>query len=250
MEIHAHTHTAADSGSHRGSKKWKHYFWEFFMLFLAVTAGFFVENWRHHRLEKTYEKQYMVSLVEDLQSDTTQLTKLIVLFSTVISMEDSLKSALKRPDIMQNPGAAYPYLGYPLDGLAFHRSERTIQQLKNAGGLRLINSIQVSNNINEYDESYRQSMEINGVAIQTYHYYTAILNRVADVNLMDYPYKQMSQDSMISYRWITTDPHELQILYNYTVNFQWISNFYTSQLKGLKKQAEELIIFLRNEYHL
>ena len=28
MEIHAHTHTPR--------KKWTHYFWEFFMLFLAV----------------------------------------------------------------------------------------------------------------------------------------------------------------------------------------------------------------------
>jgi len=35
MEVHAHTHTER--------KKWTHYFWEFFMLFLAVTLGFFVE---------------------------------------------------------------------------------------------------------------------------------------------------------------------------------------------------------------
>jgi hypothetical protein len=36
MEVHAHPHTSR--------KKWTHYFWEFFMLFLAVTLGFFVEN--------------------------------------------------------------------------------------------------------------------------------------------------------------------------------------------------------------
>ena len=34
MEIHAHTHTAR--------KKWTHYFWEFLILFPAVTLGFFV----------------------------------------------------------------------------------------------------------------------------------------------------------------------------------------------------------------
>ncbi len=36
MEVHAHTHTAAESVSLRGRKKWTHYFWEFLMLFLAV----------------------------------------------------------------------------------------------------------------------------------------------------------------------------------------------------------------------
>jgi len=31
MEVHAHTHTAADPDSQRGRKKWTHYFWEFLM---------------------------------------------------------------------------------------------------------------------------------------------------------------------------------------------------------------------------
>ena len=38
MEVHHHAHTPR--------KKWTHYFWEFFMLFLAVNCGFFVENQR------------------------------------------------------------------------------------------------------------------------------------------------------------------------------------------------------------
>ena len=48
MEVHTHTHTAR--------KKWTHYFWEFLMLFLAVTLGFFVENQREHLIEHGREK--------------------------------------------------------------------------------------------------------------------------------------------------------------------------------------------------
>jgi hypothetical protein len=219
------------------------------MLFLAVTAGFLVENWRHHRLEKSYEKQYMISLVEDLQSDLVQLNDLISLFTTIDKKEDSLIAALKRPDILTNAAAAYPFLGYPLDGYAFHRSERTIQQLKNAGGLRLIHSVKVSNSINQYDENYRKSGEINGVMISTYHNYTAILNKVADADLIGYPYKT-SPDTSISFHWITTDPRELRTLFNYVVNFQWLTRFYIGQLHGLKKDAEELIRFLKTEYKI
>jgi hypothetical protein len=243
MEVHAHTHTAR--------KKWTHYFWEFLMLFLAVFCGFFAEYQLEHKIEKDREKQYMLSLLEDLQSDTAQLAKLIDLFDLINSKEDSLKWALKQPDLMNNPSLAYPYLGYPLDGYAFHRSERTIQQLKNAGGLRLIHSIKVSNKINEYDESYRQSSEINGVAIETYHYYTAALNKVADASFMGYPYKEKPDESKsVNAKWITNDPKDLQVLYNYTVNFQWVNSIYTAQLKGLRTQAIELMGFLKDEYRM
>ena len=58
MEVHQHTHTPR--------KKWTHYFWEFLMLFLAVTLGFFVENQREHFIEHKREKEYIRSLVKDI----------------------------------------------------------------------------------------------------------------------------------------------------------------------------------------
>ena len=39
MEVHHHGHVHAD-------KKWKEYLFQFLMLFLAITLGFFVENLR------------------------------------------------------------------------------------------------------------------------------------------------------------------------------------------------------------
>jgi hypothetical protein len=65
MEVHAHTHTER--------KKWTHYFWEFFMLFLAVTAGFFVENQREHWTEHQRETRYVKNLLQDLSRDTTAM---------------------------------------------------------------------------------------------------------------------------------------------------------------------------------
>jgi hypothetical protein len=69
MEVHAHTHTER--------KKWTHYFWEFFMLFLAVTLGFFVENQREHLVEQQREKQFIRSLFNDIKADTTNLVRII-----------------------------------------------------------------------------------------------------------------------------------------------------------------------------
>ncbi|TAL42914.1 MAG: hypothetical protein EPN92_10980, partial [Chitinophagaceae bacterium] len=62
MEVHAHTHTER--------KKWTHYLWEFLMLFLAVFCGFLAENWREHIVEHKREKQYIFSMIKELEADT------------------------------------------------------------------------------------------------------------------------------------------------------------------------------------
>src|SRR6476620_11729667 len=63
MESHAHhIHKAPGQG-------WKHYFFEFLMLFLAVFAGFLAENWREHIVERKREKEYIRSMIEDLKTD-------------------------------------------------------------------------------------------------------------------------------------------------------------------------------------
>ena len=51
METHAHhLHKAPGQG-------WKHYLFEFLMLFLAVTLGFFVENLRERMVENHRENE-------------------------------------------------------------------------------------------------------------------------------------------------------------------------------------------------
>ena len=66
MEVHQHSHTPRN--------KWTHYFWEFLMLFLAVTLGFFVENQREHYVEKKRAKQFAQAMVKDLERDTVLTT--------------------------------------------------------------------------------------------------------------------------------------------------------------------------------
>ena len=72
MEVHHHSQPS-DPDIHRGRKKWTHYFWEFLMLFLAVTLGFLVENQREHYIENVRAKEFSKSLVQDLQNDTTAI---------------------------------------------------------------------------------------------------------------------------------------------------------------------------------
>src|SRR5882757_2049030 len=47
------------------------YFLEFLMVFLGITSGFFVDNFREERDERSQEIDYMKSLLVDLEKDRT-----------------------------------------------------------------------------------------------------------------------------------------------------------------------------------
>jgi len=66
MEIHHSRHV-------HHKKKWNDYLFEFIMLFLAISAGFLVENLREHYVEHLRAKEYAVMLHKDLASDTVIL---------------------------------------------------------------------------------------------------------------------------------------------------------------------------------
>jgi len=152
MEVHAHSHTER--------KKFTHYLWEFLMLFLAVTLGFFVENQREHLIENKREIVYINSFIEDLKLDTSQLNGLIELRKKRIKELDTLFQLLISGQYMQEGASVYKLYSFPYwDILRFYPNDRTMQQLKNSGGLRLIRNQKVSDMIINYDVLVRNRKE-------------------------------------------------------------------------------------------
>src|SRR5690349_18256370 len=72
MEVHHHPHIE--------KKKFKEYFLEFIMIFLAVTLGFFAEGLRENIADKRKEKQIITALVNDMSEDTSKLNNIIHLY--------------------------------------------------------------------------------------------------------------------------------------------------------------------------
>ncbi len=94
MEVHAHSHTAR--------KKWTHYFWEFLMLFLAITLGFFVENQREHYIENQRAKRFAASLYDDLHADTAEILTNRIYIKNLFLAIDSVLVELDKPGDLQN----------------------------------------------------------------------------------------------------------------------------------------------------
>jgi hypothetical protein len=253
MEVHAHTHTS-DPDSHRGRKKWTHYLWEFFMLFLAVTLGFFVENQREHYVEHHREKQFIESLINDIEADTTRLISIIrsrslrdTSLGTMLHLinSDSASYYTKNIYFIASGISKYVPIQYtPNDG--------TMQQLKNAGGLRLIRKPWVTDSIVRYDVTARSLQRLGEQEADIVNSYREISVEIFNGLIMD----KLSDEDNNAIPIDFNPPLEANYkkylnVFNYRLVYvRNVNKGYKREARKLLKQAAGLLITLKKEYHL
>jgi hypothetical protein len=247
MEVHAHTHTER--------KKWTHYLWEFLMLFLAVFCGYLAEYQLEHKIERDREKQFIRSLLNDVSADTVKLNNLVNVRNQRENWLDSLTYVMNS----QNPGSFPPADVYyyaifiPRSiPLRFIPNDGTIQQLKSAGGLRLINKLNVKDSIIGYDIGVRNLIRIGEVEETLINDYRGIAH---------YFFDGIVFDSMLDANNIPRRPKSAPQLYSFSdqnlheLNYKLFSikaynRASRRESKRLLQQAENLLSMLQKEYHL
>ncbi len=141
-------------------KKWTHYIFEFFMLFLAITLGFYADNRREHYIEHIREKQYMRMLIQDLESDIRRLDSNQLNRNIREAMLGRLINLLEEKSLSK--GEEIYRLADSTDGYEnFQRNDRTILQFRNVGGIRMIREDTVSAAIMDYDAYILSESESN-----------------------------------------------------------------------------------------
>ena len=245
MEVH-HSHSAPKKEKH-----FKHYLFEFLMLFLAVSAGFFVENQREHYIEHKREKEFIRSYVEDLKQDTAKVTANIQLRTAKVKVIDSLIRLLNTPDPNKDGQSAYYFGRRTTRSTLYQANDRTIKQLKNAGGLRLIRNQDASNAIMSYDQFndyivYLQSREFEELSVMY-----PLLARIYDGNVLETMIQGMDINRPAGNPALrTTDKETLLTLTYYLHQYKTTSIVIITRLQSLMKSATETIQFLQKEYHL
>ena len=247
MEVHAHTHTPR--------KKWTHYFWEFIMLFLAVTLGFFVENQREHMIEHQREKQFVKSLFNDIKSDTANIAKIINARTVKERILDSLvymMNSIRPGDFTKQIypyaviiGRTLPYRFVPNDG--------TMQQLKNSGALRLIRNRTVVDSIAKYDINVRSILGQYAVEENQIEHYRTAAAKIFDALVFG---KMLDENATVVR--LPPDNSSLQSFssrelyeWNYRIyGLNGINKANRRDLRSLLILANNLLEILKKEYHL
>ena len=246
MEVHAHTHTAR--------QKWTHYLWEFLMLFLAVFCGFLAEYQLEHKIERDREKVYIISMIEDLVADSSNLSNGIKQFDTLELQIDTVLGMYQKlatgynDTLYRNLRAA---LGFP----DFIYTDRTMQQLKNSGNMRLIRNKAAADGIMDYDTKVRDIIGIDQPTLNVvFEKIMRSWNELIDVEAIETDKTLLSVAEM-------EKGHKNYLLkadkasvgnFNNTIREFKLVAFTILEPKQivLKEKAVQLIALLKKEYHL
>ena len=247
MEVHAHSHTAR--------KKWTHYFWEFLMLFLAVFCGFLAENQREHMIEHKREKEYITSLIKDAELDIVSLQQSSNVRKKYINYFDSLVFLLRQND-KNKLNEIYFYARFLGRINEFKYHDRTIQQLKSSGSLRLIRNKKAADSITIYDNEAvklilnQQDIERNLRNDILYNNTGKIFNGYVWNDMVDTSNNALISRPSSNPSLQTTDA---KLVNEFVIKVVYLKTAYrltNGNIEETIKSAGNLLTFLKKEYHL
>ncbi|MCM0059458.1 MAG: hypothetical protein NBV57_01250 [Algoriphagus sp.] len=130
----------------------KDYLLEFFLLFTAVTLGFFAENLREEFVQARLEIRLMKSMVADLERNQGLLHQQQDALMRRKVAADSLSYFFNQPDVEAHGAKLYQY-GRQLAVYAseFPLASRSLDQLKNSGLFSIISKERVADSLSNYD---------------------------------------------------------------------------------------------------
>ena len=249
MEVHHHSHTPR--------KKWTHYFWEFLMLFLAVTLGFLVENQREHYIEHTREKQYVKSLYDDFKVDTFTIQRTFDEKKWTLAKLDSLQDILESGQIAQNNELIYYFEKFLTKKDVFTSQDVTYKQLLSSGNLRYFKNLELYKKIANYYNLYNRYQELAEGSFGTVSELTEVESKLFDGGDLNSLYDSsgltfytLFKRPERKFHLINADKENLNFLLVKTGNVYYATNAAARFLAWLKVYADEIVTDIKKEYHL
>lgn len=249
MEVHHHPDL------HHNKKKWKEYLLEFLMIFLAVTLGFFAETFREKITEHHREKDYIIGLINNIKSDTTELSGLINRNNAELKGIDSLMKISKTSftDLPVQDSIFYFALRYTISLHLFEFNDLTLVQLRNAGGYSLIKEDRVADSIALY-ESKNNDIKLQEKFVTDYYVQTATsLKQVFDLTLTReffHTYEKSQKIPSDRHVLIAKDPEKIHLLYNNCWTFSIVVNGYKNLLRDHFEYLKRFVVFLKKSYDI
>jgi hypothetical protein len=221
------------------------------MLFLAVFCGFLAENLREHSIEKKREKIYMKNLVEDLESDTAAYQRYaranLVAFRTI----DSLIYLLKSPERKSHLSRIY-YLARKSTMRAdlLFTNDRTFEEMRSSGQLRLIHRQTVSDSISNYYQALKSINNQNDRITERVNEYFLAMGKIFDAEILLQIFKDGKEPVNQSLQLLTEDPQEINQLLTLAQYLYGTFRHVESQGMNRLQSATNLIALIKREYNL
>ena len=253
MEVHKHPHHV----THK--KKWNEYVLEFLMLFLAVFLGFLAENFREHQVEKERAKQYLESFYEDLKADTARISIYINFDEEKMQALENLSNCYDSfTKDFRNTDCMLEIIKHSAINRPFIRTDRTLQQLANAGGFRLLKE-EDADSISSYDEVYNNFKDFQTTIYQdAQNNVRNTLNSIGNfkANVQMFRPKRGERISVISFKkedvtepiLFSTDKTELNKYFNGLQLYYRVTYNHIKMMMELKNKQMRLLEYFKSKY--
>ena len=231
-------------------KRFKDYLLEGLMIFVAVMMGFFAESLRESISNKEKEREYISSLLHNLEQDTTFLKGVIRDNQKKVAGLDSLISVsykdIKDPAVRR---LLYHYSNFVSFYSIFLSNDATMMQLKNSGGMQYIKRNHVADSIAFYDVVVRS---LQAAEVPYSKSTTDAMDAMSEVIVFriqyDSSYFKKGVPTKKDLPMLSTDPQKLEVFYNkVSIERGWTQN-YLNQLQRELQYPVRLIEMLKEEY--
>jgi hypothetical protein len=242
MEIHHYPDL------HHKPKKWKEYFLEFLMIFLAVTLGFFAENIREHISEENKTKVFAASLYQDFKTDSVSLVQLINYTNEKITNIDSLSFFIHKSNGRINDSNLYLCVIYLISTSPFDNLTGAYEQIKNTGSLRLFNQSLI-NNLNSYEATSVKLKQMEDWENKVlYEQVFPKAGEMFNFNVFDDLRNKGTIIHDIYFK--KADEESIDVLLNQSIVVKHLRERQLLVLKGLLQKVIQIIDSLKKEYNL
>ena len=243
MEVHHHGHV-------HEKKKWKEYVFQFLMLFLAVFCGFLAEYQLEQTIERHKEKDYIKSFTEDLQADLGELARIIPFEKRHKLMLDSFNYGLQNSQV--NTSDLYYYARHSTRPISFLPSDRTIIQLKNSGGFRLITNKRSADSIMAYQGLLNGYQYLFTREYDEIQHLLPFLGKLFNAAVFDTMVDSANQiHKPIGNPPMRSDNPDLIKELSYYIHLRKsTTKAKIRRLESIQKRAANTLEFLRKKYHL
>ena len=225
-------------------------FWDFLMLFIAITLGFFVENFRVGLVDRQKEKEVIASFINDIETDIKELDVVIQRRQIREIRIDSIIYILNNGLENDYGKDLYYYARYLPRPFVFWANNTTNEELKYSGNFILIKNQKIIDELLEYNDNYifidfiRQREEY--LVRRLFDQINIIFDpRVFDqMNVYDIEFVYPSGNPKIN-------SQNIEAINLFLSNLHYVKTVNVGQLglfKKHQKRAKEILSFIKKEY--
>ena len=225
-------------------------FWEFLMLFIAISLGFFVENYREVLVDRQKEKEIIASFINDLETDIKELDIVIQRRETREIRIDSIIYILNN-GLQDDYGKdLYYYARYLPRPAVFWANNTTNEELKYSGNFILIKNQKIIDTLLQYNDNF---IFIDFIKEREEYLVRRLFDQINvlfdpmvfdEMNVYDIEFVYPSRNPKINTK-------NKDVINLFLSNLHYVKTVNVGQLGHFKKhqkKAKEILNFIKKEY--